>query len=110
MISISHQKWDEQYGMVRRLVAKAHDPWKQCIQLVNNNGYRLNDSWGRPEIMSQHYRVRLTCDYPDARRVVVSLYPIQWRTHIKEHTCSDLLEGVKLAIQWLNQLERRRNK
>ncbi|MBO8171612.1 MAG: hypothetical protein H0Z33_06970 [Bacillaceae bacterium] len=106
MIEITKQNWQEQFGMVRRLIEKAEDPWRQGVQLVRRQGYQLSFSWARPEISGRHYRVRLSCDYPDATGVIASLYPIDSTRVIEEKPLNGLLEGFIQATKWLNELEK----
>lgn len=92
--------------MVRRLIQKAEEPWRQGVRLIRREGYQLRFSWARPEILGHRYRVRLSSDYPDATRVIATLYPIDSSKMIEEKSLNQLSEGVIQAIKWLNDLEK----
>lgn len=107
---MNSKNWDMQFGMVRRLIDKAEEPIRKGVQLVKHHGYQINYPWACPEICGKKYRVLLSCDYPDARRVIAILYSFENNNLILEKSLDGLLEGFKQAVKWLDYYENKKDK
>lgn len=99
------ENWHLKYGMLRRLFDKSKEPLINGIRIVKHHGYRMYYPWACPEICSDNYRVLLTSDYPNANRVIVTLYSVENNQPMAESSIDGLLEAFIQAVEWLDDYE-----
>lgn len=96
--------------MMTTLISKPLHDWNAIIRHVRHRGYHVWEVWASPVIAGVHHEVHLRSDYPDARKVIVSLHRrCSGSPRLREEVASDLSEGVARAVAWLDALERPRS-
>lgn len=94
-------------SMMTRLTRKPLDDWRVIVQHVRHHGYDVWEVWASPVIAGARYEVHLRSDFPDARKVIVSLRRRRCTSpSLREEVAADLSQGVDRAIAWLDAAER----
>lgn len=93
--------------MMTTLISKPLHDWNAIIRHVRHRGYDVWEEWASPVIAGVHHEVHLRSDYPDARKVIVSLHRrCSGSPRLREEVAPDLPQGMARAVAWLDAVER----